>query len=344
MLHGATRDSQDIDLVCCGDENYPMAMATMLYSAAANLPPLYRLRVFIIDGGLAISSRQRLQKTIGSLPNVDLQWRKVPMSRFEGLPTFGYLLGSMYLRLLMDEVLPHDLDRVIYLDADLLVEADLSELWRQDFGNSVVLAVRNYSRSMMRSHLPLPDVDETARRRGRYFNSGVLVINLKRWRDEHVGSATIEYIRQNRSIVEFPDQDGLNAVLFGKWGELDLSWNAQVHKLITLDQLGVGEMYEEIRRRREELLYRPRIRHYCGDKKPWHAGRFKPVRAAFVQYLHGSGWFNPIDLVSFHLRWFLATSKVAYKMFRRRLRAEGFKAAVSALRKAMKSDLGLHKP
>ena len=301
----------------------------MLYSAAANLSHQYRLRVFVIDGGITPDSRQKLEKKIAVLNNVELEWIKIDLNRFSDLPTAGHLLSSVYLRLLMGEALPAELSRVIYLDVDLLVEGDLAELWREEFGQAIVLAVRNYSRSIMRSYLPLPGISASQRREGRYFNSGVMVVNLKRWREENIGQATLEYIREHKSAIQFGDQDGLNAVLFRKWEELDVSWNAQVDKLLNPQQLGRGQMYDEIRQRREELLHHPRIQHFTGAKKPWHAGRFKPVRKTFLHYLHASRWFDPIDLLAFHVDWFLSTGKIAYKVGTKKLRTSRVTTAIT---------------
>lgn len=298
-----------------------MPMATMLYSASRNLSRSWRLRAYVIDGGISGRSRRRFDRKIATLNNIDLEWRKVDASRLQDLPTARHLLSSVYLRLLMGEELPRQLERVIYLDVDLLVEADLAELWREDFGDSIVLAVRNYSRSVMRPHLPLPGVDPSQRRLGRYFNSGVMVVNLNRWRQERIGQAVIDYIRRHPSAIRYGDQDGLNAVLFRRWGELDVSWNAQVDKLLHLEQLGEGEMYDEIRRRRDELLYAPRVRHFVGGKKPWHAGRFRPARRQFLRYLHASGWHEPLSLAAFHLRWLFSTAELAYRVSLQKLRA-----------------------
>jgi lipopolysaccharide biosynthesis glycosyltransferase len=337
MLYPANRFSREINVLCCGDEKYAMAMATMIYSASANLSRYYRLRVFVIDGGISLTSRRRIEEKINLLGNVELEWLKNDRADLKDLPTVGHLNDSMYLRLFMGELLPKDVDRVIYLDVDLLVESDLSELWREEFGQGIVLAVRNYTRSIMRSHLPLPGIDEATRRRGRYFNSGVMLVNLNLWREESVGPRAFEYIRRYSSQIEFGDQDGLNAVLFGKWEELDISWNAQVDKLMNTEQLGRGEMYDEIRRRRDELLFRPKIRHYSGAKKPWQAGRFRPVRKAFLRYLHDSRWFDPAELLAFHTEWFLATAKVAYHVAMRKLATSRVTAAFPSFRRADRS-------
>ncbi|HEX4056548.1 MAG TPA: glycosyltransferase family 8 protein [Tepidisphaeraceae bacterium] len=315
MAQPPIQSRHEIALLCCGDDGYAMPLAVMLYSASVNLPPPWRLRVFLMDGGITPESRRLLEKKIAGFGNVDLEWRRISLDAFQELPILKRLNSTIYIRLLMDDVLPADLHRIIYLDGDLLVEGDLSQLWQEDFAGATVLAVRDYGSSVIRPELPLPGVDDSQRKDAPYFNSGVLMIDRSRWRADRVGQAVLDYVRQFKPLVRFPDQDGLNAVLLGKWRQLDLSWNAQVDNLICPEQLGNNSTDNEIRRRRDELLFHPRIQHYAGRKKPWNAGRFKPVRKRFIHYLHASRWLGPLDLAAFHIRWAYSTVRLALKVF-----------------------------
>jgi len=299
-----------------------MPIMVMLCSASANLSPGWRMRVYLMDGGIAPDSRRRMERKIAAFGNVDLEWHVISRDPFSDLPILRRLNSTIYLRLLMDDILPMDLDRIVYLDGDLLVEGDLADLQREDFGDATLMAVCDYGGSIVRPELPLPGIDPAQRQNAPYFNSGVLVINMKPWRQDRVGRAVLDYVRQFKTIVRFPDQDGLNAVLFGKWRQLDLAWNAQVDNLIDPTRLGQTPVDQEIRRRREELLYHPRIQHYAGRKKPWNAGRFKPVRSRFVHYLHASRWLAPMDLMKFHVRWVVSTGQLALGELRKKFAAK----------------------
>jgi lipopolysaccharide biosynthesis glycosyltransferase/adenylate kinase family enzyme len=315
----SNQSRHEIAMLCGADDVYAMPLAVMIYSASANLAPRWRLRVFIMDAGISESSRRLIERKTAALGNVDLEWCDLDLGAFSGLPTLGYLKSPIYLRLQMDKILPPDLERVIYLDADLLVEGDLSELWQQDFGGATVLAVHDYGEAIFRANLPLPGVKKSRRETAPYFNSGVMVIDLNRWRKDEVGQAAMEYIRRYKSLVEYPDQDALNAVLFGKWRPLDLTWNAQVDNLIHPEQMGNSQADAEILHRRDELLYHPRVRHYAGVKKPWNPGRFRPVRKRFVHYLHASGWHDPLELMGFHIRWAWSTAGLGLHVLRQKL-------------------------
>jgi lipopolysaccharide biosynthesis glycosyltransferase len=296
-----------------------MPLTVMACSAALNLSRDWDLRIYFMDGGVSAASRGRMEEKIRALPNVKLHWHTIDLAHFRELPVLRRVNSTMYIRLLMDEILPTDIERLVYLDGDMLVEGDLSELYREDFGGATLMAVCDYGSSVLRDELPIPGVEAAQRRNVPYFNSGMLLINMKPWREERVGRAVLDYVSKFRSIVKFPDQDGLNAVLFGKWKQLDLAWNAQVDNLVNAGQLGSTAVDEEVRRRREELLYHPKIQHYAGRKKPWGPGRFKPVRARFVHYLHASGWFGTGDLIRFHAGWIVSTGRMAVREMRKKL-------------------------
>ena len=321
MTQTATQSAHEIALLCCGDDFYAMPLAVMLYSASVNLPPPWRLRVYLMDGGITPASRRRLEKKIAGYGNIDLEWRSVSREVFNHLPVLKRINSTTYLRLLMEKVLPADLQRIIYLDGDLIVEGDLSKMWQEEFRGASVMAVYDFGSSTIRSELPIPGVDEASRKDAPYFNAGVLLIDLNRWRSDHVGQAVLNYIDEFKPLVRFLDQDGLNAILFGKWRLLDLSWNAQVDNLINPDQLGATGPDAEIRQRCHELLYHPRIQHYAGHKKPWSPGRFRPVRKRFLHYLRASGWYTPLGRAQFHLRWAWATFRVGVHLLRKRFKA-----------------------
>ena len=303
---------REVSILCCGDDKYAMPLMVMLCSASANLSAGWRLGVYLMDGGITPESRRRMEEKIAAFKNVDLHWHVIDRSAFSELPILRRINSTMYMRLLMDDILPMDLPRIIYLDGDLLVEGDLAELYQQEMGDAVLGAVCDYGGTTIREELPIPGVDPSVKKETPYFNSGVLLINMKPWREHRIGHAVLEYVRENRSIVRFPDQDGLNAVLFGKWKLLDPTWNAQTDELIHPANLGDRPLDLEIHRRRMELLYHPRIMHYAGRKKPWDPGRFRPVRPRFVHYLHASRWLEPAELMKFHLGWVISTGQMAF--------------------------------
>jgi lipopolysaccharide biosynthesis glycosyltransferase len=310
-IAGEAREDLELTLVCCCDQEFAMPLAVLLCSASTNVSAPWRVRVCVIDGGIAPPTLDHLARTIDRLGNARLEIFKPDRDLQNDLRLDGRLDSSCYLRLLMGMVLPANIQKVIYLDCDMIVESDLAQLWRQSLGGAAVLAVRDFGYPTLRQGLPhtvdLLGCDGT----DPYFNSGLMVVDLKRWREQRIGERVVEYTRRFFETVRFGDQDGLNAVLWNQWKAIDLAWNVQVGALTYLRTAGPWEDSEELVIRGDELLAHPRILHFVGGHKPWHGGRYKPVRGRFLRYLHQSRWFGPLGIARFHATWFAKTSQMA---------------------------------
>lgn len=305
----------ELTLVCCTDQKFAMPLAVLLCSAAANISPPWRIRMCVIDGGMTPATIEHLRKTAGRLANARLEIFPADPEAHGDLQIDQHLNRSCYLRLLIGSALPLDIEKVIYLDCDMIVESNLAHLWRQEFDGEIIMAVRDFGFPTLRQGIPdavsLLGIGGDAP----YFNSGLMVVDLKRWREERISEQVLEYTRHFSETIRLGDQDGLNAVLFNRWKPLDLAWNVQVGSLNYLLRAGPWENSEELVVRCDELLAHPRILHFVSGHKPWHGGRYKPVRGRFIRYLHESRWFNLFGIARFHAVWFLKTSQMAMARF-----------------------------
>ncbi|MHC5828967.1 MAG: glycosyltransferase family 8 protein, partial [Nostoc sp.] len=97
----------------------------------------------------------------------------------------------------------------------------------------------------------------------KYFNSGVLVMNLKKWREDQIFEKVIEYLTINKQYVRWHDQDALNAILAGKWGELEPGWN-QMPYLFQYSSWQDSPFTEDVF---NQLINNPDIIHYSTRDK-----------------------------------------------------------------------------
>ena len=171
-------------------------------------------------------------------------------------PQSNLTLACVLVTILLDM-----LDKVIYLDVDLVVLADLADLWSIDI-SSAPLAAKPSSSPGMRwgiqmlyhalGELPM-DRAEPARRwlhdsgpmAFRAFNAGVLVMNLQRMRSEGAVPLLFSLVRN----CAMNDQDALNAYTRGAYLPLDAQWNAAP---------------------RQDVTDGAKIIHFVGPVKPWH--------------------------------------------------------------------------
>jgi len=216
-----------------------------------------------------------------------------------GLLGGRHISASTYLRLFVDQLLPTEADRVLYLDADMLVRTDLTPLYQADLQGKTIGAVRDLVIADL-SH-PYSGITDYMQRGlpsdGHYFNAGLLLIDLNRWRSERLGHAILEYARQHGGQGNF-DQDALNASVHRDWTELDLTWNVQGSVLL-LDEHPSHPWVEEMRALRADLLRDPATVHFSGTIKPWHASSGHPFACEWRRELRRSSWYSAME----HARW-----------------------------------------
>lgn len=136
-----------------------------------------------------------------------------------------YTIGSMF-RVMLPELLP-DISKIIYLDADLLVNRDIKKLWDIDIQNYCLAAVPDYSTvNGLETPYPVAKQEVPA---SHYFNTGVLCMNLDRIRAKgNMHENILNYLEENQG-ARLLDQDALNAVYGGETFLVDGSWNTFTH-------------------------------------------------------------------------------------------------------------------
>jgi lipopolysaccharide biosynthesis glycosyltransferase len=276
-------------LVCAADNNYAMPLAVTVRSALANLKSNRKIALFILDGGISKSNKKKIIKSLQS-EKLDISWIQVDETQLKNPVLTRHITVASYYRLLITEFLPPEFDKAIYLDTDMVVKGNLEELWNIPLEDNYLLAVQDDVQlyiSMcdgLRKDYNLGSVSDY-----KYFNAGLLVINLEKWRKENIGVKVIEYIEQNRKYL-INDQDGLNAILVGKWGEIHPRWN-QMPRIYDYLSWKESPHTEDIY---EELLHKPYIIHFTNSPKPWYAGLKAecrhPKKDLFFQYLDMTDW------------------------------------------------------
>src|SRR5690606_12610757 len=131
-----------------------------------------------------------------------------------------------YIRLCAPYFLPKHIKRAIYLDVDMIVMKDISHLWNVDIGNYVIGAAIDRADKVSTPRGGIPNYKELGiPDESKYFNSGLLIIDLEAWRNMNATQLVINAIRDNYQYVTFSDQYGLNVVFANNWFELDPNWN-----------------------------------------------------------------------------------------------------------------------
>lgn len=239
-------------IVLACDENYAMPLATTLRSLAEANVRYWPLDVTVLTDGFAEGIRTRV---VESLPqgSVHLRWHQIELSRFADLPLMPHISRITFARFDIEHAFGDDVERVLYLDTDILVLGDLGPLFALDLGGQVLAAALDYYVDPV---VQAGDVDTFAGvpTVARYFNAGVLMIDLRRWRQYGAARQAIEYLVRSPSSP-LSDQDGLNVACDGRWAELDERWNYQRHLWVRIASMASTK--------------KPAVVHFVSSRKPW---------------------------------------------------------------------------
>ena len=198
----------------------------------------------------------------------------------------GYVGRACYHKIFIPEILGTAYPRIIYLDCDVIVEADLSELWNAKMDDDdYVLAVQDLINPFVSSPFGLVKWQDLGRNASdSLFNSGLLVFNTKKWVREDVSGKMAIWLKNNYYDVRLCDQDAMNAVIGNNWGHLDLSWNVLPRMRIARNYCLLGKEDHE------KLISNAGILHFCGPDKPWNQLCRHPRKDRFFHYLHMTSW------------------------------------------------------
>lgn len=197
-----------------------------------------------------------------------------------------HISTAAYYRLFLASILPESVDKVIYLDCDLIVEGSLKPMWETDMSGCPIAAVTDMDAASLERYRRL----RYPVRYG-YFNSGVLLINLKYWREHDCQKAFEDFIHKHLDRIVYHDQDVLNCVFQTDKKELPIRFNLQEAGLYT--RVNLSWEYDD---QLEEAIRKPVIVHYTTGQKPWNAGCTHPWKGLWYKYLAKTGItdFTPV--------------------------------------------------
>lgn len=259
-----------INVAYCTDDNYASHCAVSITSLLENNKDS-QCHVYVLTEGLNAESTKRfelLAKDYGQTIQVVV----MDMAEINKLQVTNWLGSAMYFRFKIPEIVKES--RVLYLDCDIIIRHSLKPLFDISLDDIACGVVEDQNGDDVRLHNPIGMFS-------RYFNSGVLLMNLDYWRDHDTANQLIKYIQDYPGQLMCPDQDTLNAVLEGKVLFLDYTYNFQ--QGFFSDELTwlQSNKWEAVREARKD----PVIVHYSAGEKPWHKDCKNPMRGEYDKYM-----------------------------------------------------------
>lgn len=177
---------------------------------------------------------------------------------FNDLPVTRTFSRSIYTRLVLQRFIDPDCTRVLYLDADTIVRADIRPLWQADLGGATLGAIKDHFR-LESGQIGFASGEA-------YFNSGVLIFSMPRWRAREAERRVFAILAERGRALPWMDQDALNIALRDEIRFLDQDWNWQPRCAdVSAAFLGLDEQ------RYATMRAAPRLIHYTTSFKPWNA-------------------------------------------------------------------------
>ncbi len=277
-----------LNILYASNDGFARHLGTSMCSLFDRNKKALEITVYVLSLGLCAENREKLQQI------ADQYRRKLVIlelgdirERFDfAVDTGGYDISIMG-RLFLGEMLPESVDRVLYLDCDTVVVQSLAKIWKEDLRGAVLGAVMEPTiYTAVKESIGLGPEDG-------YYNSGMLLVDVKRWREERVQEQLLQFLKDKGGALFASDQDLINGALKGRihtlMPECNFFPNYRYFSYETLVKHAPSYRAvpkEEFRRAKKQ----PRIIHYMGDERPWIRGNWNHYRLAYEKYLAMTPW------------------------------------------------------
>lgn len=270
---------EEIPVVTAADENYAPYLSVMISTLLDKTSRTTPIRFFIIDDDLSISSKEKLIETAHKHSETAvIQFVKVDEEVYENFLVSDHITTTAYFRISMPKMLAgKNYRKILYIDSDTLILDDIQKLYQQELDGKTIGAIIDPGQTKALERLGVDSPDY-------YFNSGVMVIDVERWNQQHITEKTIEYLKKHGDKIIYHDQDALNAVLYEQWHPFHPRWNMQ-SSLIFDKHPAPTKHYDDLYKEGRE---NPAIVHFTGHDKPWNTLTGHPYQDLYMELLNKS--------------------------------------------------------
>lgn len=283
VVSNSVPTSATVHVLFCADRRFlqhAAAAALSVVTAARSRP----VSLHILSCDADDVAEATLRQALSSCRSAKVFVYKVEPERLAGLFIDRHLTKEAYLRFLAPEILPKDVRRVVYLDCDLIVLDDIAKIFVADLGGKAVGAVADCAWTDVASQERLCELGLGPEHV--YVNSGVLVMDLDRWRREGLTDRLLRFATVRGPRLLRHDQDALNAVLKDEIRLLDRRWNLQVLLLSRWAKRHLPQDFAAT----AEARRRPGILHFSTAEKPWQFRAWTRRKALYFRFLDRTPW------------------------------------------------------
>ena len=262
-----------MNIVLASDDNYvPLLTISIVSFLENNQNDFEEINVFILNDGI---TNQNIEKINNRLNKYDCNVSFIKTKNIENLSSKIVSLErdniasfTTYSRLFIASLLPDDIDKIIYLDCDILIVDSVKQLWDEDISDYYCAGVLDCCNTTVQEMLGISEEDN-------YINAGALYINLKKWREDNVEEKFIEFIMNNQNRYYQHDQGIINDTFKNKIKIISPKYNLQgyfQYMPYKISKKFSGIDYEYYSKGIvDDARQNPVFLHFCGANffRPW---------------------------------------------------------------------------
>lgn len=249
---------QAVNILVTMDQNYIPHLNVMLTSLLDS-DPACNFQIYLLHSSLEEGMLARTRTLLGSQGQLHLI--RVGEEGLENAPTTARYPKEIYYRIFAAQYLPAHLDRILYLDPDIIINRSILPLYHLDLGDHFFAAASHIGPFLQKFNEVRLDMEEESL----YINSGVMLMNLELLRKEQDPQAVFDFIRKYDRALLLPDQDIISSLYGTRICGLDAFLYNMTERLFAQHSLFERRLDLDWVRNNAVII------HYCGRNKPWKA-------------------------------------------------------------------------
>ena len=258
------------------NSNYIYPLCVMLHSLSETNRSNH-FDIYVMYSSLTEDDFDMMKRALGSVDHT-LHRIRVDEGVFDSAPVLKRISKETYYRLLISDLIPDEVHRILYLDPDVVILRDLSDFYNMDLGGNALAAGTHVNNFILwLNHIRL-----RMRRESKYINAGIMLIDADKWREIAPVPEILRFISANIRRLQLADQDVVNMMFEGKIRIFD-------EKIYNLDEKTFARHSKDPRRPGyidlEWVRKNTVIIHYNGKIKPWKEKEYDgKLREYFEKY------------------------------------------------------------
>jgi lipopolysaccharide biosynthesis glycosyltransferase len=234
-----------------------------------------KINIFLFSDHLSSDNQKNINQIVKNY-NQKIIYQLIDLKNIEYFKVSDHASLANYYRVLAFSLLPKNIKKILYLDVDLLVLESINDLYSSNIDNYLLGVVKEPTEMLKNKELLDIPVQYS------YFNSGVMLVNIEKWKQIDATLKIINFIQNNADKIQFWDQDALNALFYDDCILIHKKWNIQSGHFNTSKNI-----------KKEDI----KILHFTGKSKPWEYMNKHPLKQLYYKYLKKTPWkhYKPKD-------------------------------------------------